>query len=211
MASRNNDLVRKLSKLYNAYTAIDDDRALRRSGMTLAEYNALPDVFTRLQNDGRAETFMSGLANYFQKFGFNVSEGNGVNFVITASSSIGRRRITASTSDMKSEFMRFTKELEEDIQDNNPAIGDNIMLVCDYVGDRQATAIAYITPLYNGIRADDIDTLVIKYNGLPYPNYVAYCMGNGDIIAQGESLRDISFDCYYWLHETVVAIWEENE
>ena len=206
MASRNNDLVRKLSKLYNAYTAIDDDRALRRSGMTLAEYNALPDVFTRLQNDGRAETFMSGLANYFQKFGFNVSEGNGVNFVITASSSIGRRRITASTSrkDVIEEFRRFIDDLQYDLQDNE---NRNFELKGSYIDDDGEMSFE-IEPRIYGEGGDPLDTLTIDYD-YTTGNITAYCAENDDVVADGRSFRDIRSNCYNWLKETLIMMYED--
>ena len=98
MASSKTDLVRKLNALYNDYMSIDDDRALRRSGMTHAEWDALPDVFTKLQRSGSTKTFMSGLANYFKKFGFNVSDDGYGQFVITASRGIRKRPIKASSS-----------------------------------------------------------------------------------------------------------------
>lgn len=91
-AASKTDLTRKLSKLYNDYMAIDDDRALKKTGMTLAEYNALPDVFERLQKNGHVNTFMTGLANYFKKFGFSVSL-DGTDYEITASTSTKRKRI----------------------------------------------------------------------------------------------------------------------
>lgn len=106
-ASAKTDLTRKLSKLYNAYTAIDDDKALKRAGMTLAEYNALPDVFERLQKNGHVNTFMTGLANYFKKFGFSVSL-DGTDYEITASSSTKRRfAVNASTGKSKTIEVHF--------------------------------------------------------------------------------------------------------
>lgn len=106
-ASAKTDLTRKLSKLYNAYTAIDDDKALKRAGMTLAEYNALPDVFERLQKNGHVNTFMTGLANYFKKFGFSVSL-DGTDYEITASSSTKRKfTVNASTGKSKTIEVHF--------------------------------------------------------------------------------------------------------
>lgn len=106
-ASAKTDLTKKLSKLYNAYMAIDDDKALKRTGMTLAEYNALPDVFERLQKNGHVNTFMSGLANYFKKFGFSVSL-DGTDYEITASSSTKRKfTVKASTDKSKNIEVHF--------------------------------------------------------------------------------------------------------
>lgn len=89
-ASAKTDLVKKLTSLYNDYNAIEDDRALRKTGMTLAEYNALPSVFEKLQKDGHANTIMTGLANYFKKFGFDVSL-DGTDYEISASTSTKRK------------------------------------------------------------------------------------------------------------------------
>jgi hypothetical protein len=89
-ASAKTDLVKKLTSLYNDYNAIEDDRALKKTGMTLAEYNALPSVFEKLQKNGHANTIMTGLANYFKKFGFNVSL-DGTDYEITASTATKRK------------------------------------------------------------------------------------------------------------------------
>lgn len=102
-ASAKTDLTKKLSNLYNDYMAIDDDKALKRAGMTLAEYNALPDVFERLQKNGHANTFMTGLANYFKKFGFSVSL-DGTDYEITASRST-KRKSTIKASDESQRFV----------------------------------------------------------------------------------------------------------
>lgn len=107
-AASKNDLTRKLSKLYNDYMAIDDDKALKKTGMTLAEYNALPDVFERLQKNGHVNTFMTGLANYFKKFGFSVSL-DGTDYEITASRSTKRSfAVKASTDKSKTIEVHFS-------------------------------------------------------------------------------------------------------
>lgn len=124
-AASKNDLTRKLSKLYNDYMAIDDDKALKKTGMTLAEYNALPDVFERLQKNGHVNTFMTGLANYFKKFGFSVSLG-GTDYEITASSSTKRKRtiVRANASAGNEEIIKELTDWGFDAESDGSALYD---------------------------------------------------------------------------------------
>ena len=74
--------IRKLNAIYNDYMSIDDDVSLRKRKLSLSDYNAFPDIFKAIQKYGSTETFVSSIAEYFKKHGFNVTEKS-VNFLIS--------------------------------------------------------------------------------------------------------------------------------
>ena len=74
--------IRKLNAIYNDYMSIDDDVSLRRRKLSLSDYNAFPDIFKAIQEYGSTETFVSTIAEYFKKHGFNVTEKS-INYLIS--------------------------------------------------------------------------------------------------------------------------------
>lgn len=193
-AASKNDLTRKLSKLYNDYMAIDDDRALKKTGMTLAEYNALPDVFERLQKNGHVNTFMTGLANYFKKFGFSVSL-DGTDYEITASSSTKRRfSVKASTDKSKTIEVHFndgrkpakyTASVLEDMMTES-----NV----DYIIDAETGELIYESEhgdVRSAIKASALDDARDNREELSGTYYIVY---NGDIIVETDGTGDAGED-----------------
>lgn len=77
------DRINKLANIFHDYSNIEHSSELNRRHITYAEYQAFPRVFTEVQEYGKAETFMTGLAEYFRRFGFGVKL-DGVNYVIVA-------------------------------------------------------------------------------------------------------------------------------
>ncbi len=75
-------LLSSLSKVYAAYQAIESDTDLRKNNLTLADYNAFPVVFEKLQRESKAKCVSESLARFFEKHGFAVNL-NGVNYEIS--------------------------------------------------------------------------------------------------------------------------------
>lgn len=73
-----------LNKAVSSYESIATDRDLKRLKLTLADYNAIPDIIARLQVYGFAETFVYDIAEWFRKLGFKVILGT-VNYRISFS------------------------------------------------------------------------------------------------------------------------------
>ena len=74
--------IKKLNAIYNDYMSIDDDASLKKRKLSLSDYNAFPDIFKTIQSHGSTETFISSIADYFKKYGFNVTEKS-VNYCIS--------------------------------------------------------------------------------------------------------------------------------
>ena len=126
---------------------------------------------------------------------------------IQSSRRIRKRPIKASSSTIRTDFQKFVGDLEADLQDNERALSDCAGLNGSFMSDGDG-AIFDITPTCYGVLADDLDTLRIEYDKRT-GRYTAYCAGNDDIVAEGYSFNDISFDCYIWLKETLIQMYEE--
>lgn len=77
------DRINKLANIFHDYSNIEHSSELNRRKITYAEFQAFPRVFKEIEEYGKAETFMRGLAEYFRRFGFGVKL-DGVNYVIVA-------------------------------------------------------------------------------------------------------------------------------
>ena len=77
------DRINKLTNIYHDYTSIEYATELNRRKITYAEFQAFPRVFKEIEEYGKAETFMRGLADYFRRYGFGV-QLDGINYVIVA-------------------------------------------------------------------------------------------------------------------------------
>lgn len=116
-----------------------------------------------------------------------------------------KRSITASTSSIKAEFQKFAKSIESSLEDAHIAFSKYFGLDIDLtaVSDGPYESTMYITPVYQGIKLDDIYSLQVVYDKNDETPYSAYCNGTGNLIADGYSLSDIEHDCYIWLSEII--------
>lgn len=73
---------KKISNIYHDYISIETEKDLRKRKMSLSDYDAFRDCFNEIQRNGKTETFISALADYFKKFGFTVTRRT-VNYCIT--------------------------------------------------------------------------------------------------------------------------------
>lgn len=73
----------KMVKIYKDYISIDSAKAMNKRKITLSEYRTFPYLFKDIQKYGSCSTFIKGLADYFEKFGFNVQTEDDVSFFIT--------------------------------------------------------------------------------------------------------------------------------
>lgn len=125
---------------------------------------------------------------------------------VVSSRRIRSRRITASMNQTDRDFMRFLRELETDLQNNE---SEYITLRAGgSVTDADGGSLYEIIPQINGQRGDDfLDVLMIDVD--PSGIITAYCKGNDDVVAEGYSFNQISFNCYNWLKETLIQMYEE--
>ena len=126
--------------------------------------------------------------------------------MVRANRRIGRYPIKASTSrrDAINEFRRFIDDLQYDLQDNE---NSNFELKGSYMdGDGEMSF--EIEPRVYGEGGDPLDTLTIDYD-YTTGNITAYCAENDDVVAEGRSFRDIRFNCYNWLKETLIMMYED--
>ena len=75
----------KTAQAFSDYNAIWDDKDLKKAKLTLADYNAIPDVlgnFASVKKDAKATTIYGNVAAWMQRYGFTVTEKNGY-FVVT--------------------------------------------------------------------------------------------------------------------------------
>lgn len=126
---------------------------------------------------------------------------------VEASTRTRKRSIKASASSIRTEFQKFISELEADIQDNERDLSNCTRLQGSYMSDSDG-GIFDITPVCYGVYADDLDTLCIEYDSKT-GEYTAYCAGNDDVVTTGTSFNDIQFDCYIWLKDTLIQMYEE--
>lgn len=126
---------------------------------------------------------------------------------VMAARRICKRSIKASASSIRTEFQRFIGELEADLQDNDRVLSNCARLQGSFMSD-SGGGIFDITPTCYGVLADDLDTLRIEYDSKT-GEYTAYCAGNDDVVSTGTSFNDIRFDCYIWLKDTLIQMYEE--
>lgn len=72
----------KISAIYHDYVYIENDDDLKKRKLSLSDYRAFPEIFTEIQSNGSAETFILSIANYFEKYGFTVTKKS-VNYYIS--------------------------------------------------------------------------------------------------------------------------------
>ena len=104
------------------------------------------------------------------------------------------------------DFMRFLRELETDLQNNE----SEYITLGSYgrAADADGGSLYEIIPQINGQRGDDfLDVLMIDVD--PSGIITAYCKGNDDVVAEGYSFNQISSNCYNWLKETLIMMYEE--
>ena len=69
------EAMRAIVRAYTTLAEIDDAHALKRAGLTLAEYDAARDIFNELSTPGSAaETFIKGVAAFYRRAGFIITE-----------------------------------------------------------------------------------------------------------------------------------------
>lgn len=124
----------------------------------------------------------------------------------SGSRTCGRRRaIKASVADVDYEYMRFTRDLATDLDNEHPYFELSSRGV---IPDDDVVASYEIIPFCNGHAGHDFDDCLVidvASNG----EITAYCKGNGDIVAQGDSFDAISSNCYNWLKETLIMMYED--
>ena len=152
-SSNRNDFIRKLNKVYQAYMAIETDADLRKSGMTHAEWEALPEVFKKLQADGWAQTIMSGLAEFFKRNGFSIHmDKNNVNYIIVAADEY----VPASTSIKR----KFTVKASEELSGTYYIVyNGDIIEETDGTGDAGEEALGEIFSMHEDALAAAIEYL----------------------------------------------------
>lgn len=124
---------------------------------------------------------------------------------VNASKRTGKRSIMAGVDRVDRDFMRFLRELETDLQNNE---SEYITLGAYDVSPSVEGGHTYeIMPYYNGYQGHDFYD-VIMIDTEPSGEITAYSKDNGDVIAQGYSFNDIRFNCYNWLKETLIDIYE---
>ena len=77
--------IQKTAQAFSDYNAIWDDKDLKKEKLTLADYNAIPDVlgkFASVKKDATASTIYGHVAAWMKRHGFTVTEKNGI-FVVT--------------------------------------------------------------------------------------------------------------------------------
>lgn len=75
------------TKAFHKYKEIDSDRDLAKNHLTLAEYETVYDglaELSRIRKGDKFQTFMSGVAKWFENNGFSVKlDNHGVNYIIS--------------------------------------------------------------------------------------------------------------------------------
>lgn len=128
---------------------------------------------------------------------------------VVSSRRIRSRRITASMSDtfrkdMIDNFRWFIDDLQDDLQDNE---ADYFTLKGSYIDGDDGIQFE-IEPHIYGEGGDPLDTMTIDYD-YTTDSLTAYCEANDDVIAEGAFFSDIRSDCYNWLKETLITMYEE--
>ena len=73
---------RKIASVFSDYNAIENEIDLKKRKLTLSEYQTCKQVLDDIRYNGKSETFIKNIADYFKKFGFEVNL-QGVNYVIS--------------------------------------------------------------------------------------------------------------------------------
>lgn len=79
--SKNTAGMKKISNLHCDYMSIDTVSDLQKRKLTMVDYRVIPEIAIQLQKTGKAETFITNVAKYFEKFNFKVTLAD-VNYVI---------------------------------------------------------------------------------------------------------------------------------
>lgn len=74
---------RKIASVFSDYNAIENEVDLKKRKLSLSDYRACEQVLDEIRCNGKSETFIESIADYFKKFGFKVNL-RGVNYVILA-------------------------------------------------------------------------------------------------------------------------------
>lgn len=75
---------RAFNKAYTILRNIDSMEDLKKHKLTLAEYRAVQEVLTELSTPGSStKTFISGVADFFERCGFTVKLGT-INYTISS-------------------------------------------------------------------------------------------------------------------------------
>ena len=76
-------LIKAITNVYEDYKTIEYDDDLRKRKLTLSDYNAIPTLIKELNEQKHAKTFISSVADYFKRNGFDVIMGSdGINYKI---------------------------------------------------------------------------------------------------------------------------------
>lgn len=70
------------AKARNKLETIENVRDLKKNHLTLAEFDTVIEMYNELVMEGKSETFMTDVAEWFIRLGFNVTKGI-VNYKVT--------------------------------------------------------------------------------------------------------------------------------
>ena len=73
---------RKIASIFSDYNAIENKIDLKKRKLTLSEYQTCKQVLDDIRYNGKSETFIKNISDYFKDFGFEVNL-QGVNYVIS--------------------------------------------------------------------------------------------------------------------------------
>ena len=116
------------------------------------------------------------------------------------------RRITAtmenavSTNEAKRNIEVFIDEIERYLQENESS---DFELMASYQ-DGTAAIRYFVEPMIDGVTADE---LIIEYDKR-FGYYAAYTDGYDEIIGKSEYLDRLRTECYNWLKETLIDLYE---
>lgn len=79
----NTNSMRSITKAYTTLRNIENMEDLKKAKLSLSDYHAAMDIFNELSKPGSsAKTFISNVAEFYKKCGFNVVLRN-INYVIS--------------------------------------------------------------------------------------------------------------------------------
>ena len=79
----NTNSMRSITKAYTTLRNIENAEDLKKAKLSLSDYHAAMDIFNELSKPGSiAKTFISNVAAFYEKCGFNVVLKN-INYVIS--------------------------------------------------------------------------------------------------------------------------------
>lgn len=73
---------RKIASIFSDFKSIEDGNDLKKRKLSLCDYRACEQVLDEIRCNGKSETFIKNISDYFKKFGFEVNL-QGVNYVIS--------------------------------------------------------------------------------------------------------------------------------